>query len=679
MVEDCACPNVQTLPIPDFCENDLAVDLSAYNFPGQTGSWNVTNSPAGITAPTLTGTMLDVASGDPGNYELTFSLSGGPFASCPDSSILNFSILENPIFNYTNTICLGDSVVINNVVYNSTTVGGQEIIVGGAANGCDSIVNINLSIFSEIILPALDTMLCEGEELEINGVIFDQSNSSGTVIFDEAGCDSTQLITISFFPPSIGTFNTALCSGETLEINGVVFSETFPSGPVNFPLGSVNGCDSTVNVTVTFDSNISSGFTAEDNICLGDSLALNFNFSTAGIFDIIYSVNGDNFSLNGISDGHIEMIFIDTDASIVLADAQAIGATCAVNIPLAPLEISVNDIVPDVTLLTDFNGYEVSCAGSSDAQVMIDVSGGTGPYVFDWNGSAPDLDNLEEGSYQATVTDTNGCRDSLNFTITAPAPTSLNLDVNDVNCPGDLTGSIVINDIIGTGSSFSYSFNNADFVPISTLPFEIQGLAAGTIDLYIEDENECGVLTSTNINSAANLLIDVSPDRTIQLGDSIILDVSSNFTISEISWSPSESLSCNDCTNPIASPFETTLYRVRLVDTLGCEVEADIELRVEKSNVYIPNAFSPNNDGNNDLFYLQSANENLVIEQMIIVDRWGEIVFQARDVSPNNPSEGWDGRLQNKTLNPGVFVYYIQIRFPDGAIIPMKGDITLMR
>ncbi len=679
VVEDCACPNVQTLIVPDFCENELPIDLTDYNFPGQLGTWSITNSPPGNTPPSIAGSMLNIASGDVGLYELTFTLAGGPFVNCPDSSVLNFSILGNSTFNYTNSICAGDSIVINNVIYNSSVTNATETIVGGAANGCDSIVIINLTVTNQIQLAPIDTMLCIGEELIINGTVFNQSNLTGIVIFDQAGCDSSQLVTIDFFPPAVGTFTTTLCSGETLDINGEIFSETNPSGPVFYPMGSVNGCDSTVNVTVTFDNNIVSGISSVDDVCLGDSLALNFDFSTGGIFDIMYSVNGTNYSLNGITNGHVEMIYIDTNASIVIADAQAIGTTCSVDIPLSPLMINVNDVAPDVTFLTDFNGFEISCAGSSDAEVMIDISGGTGPYIYDWNVPLPDLDNLNAGSYQATITDSNGCRDSINFDIAEPAPTTIDLEASDVSCPGDLSGSIIINDIIGTGSTYNYSFNNIDFAPITAIPFEIQGLAAGSINLYIEDENECGILETTMINSASNLLIDVSPDRTIQLGDSVVLEVSSNFTIDQISWSPSETLSCNDCPNPTANPFETTLYRVRLVDTLGCEVEESVELRVEKANVYIPNAFSPNNDGNNDLFFLQSANENLTIERMIIVDRWGEIVFQAEEIAPNDPSLGWDGSINNKPLNPAVFIYYIQVKYPDGTLVPMKGDITLLR
>ena len=67
------------------------------------------------------------------------------------------------------------------------------------------------------------------------------------------------------------------------------------------------------------------------------------------------------------------------------------------------------------------------------------------------------------------------------------------------------------------------------------------------------------------------------------------------------------------------------------------------------------------------------------VEKYIIVDRWGEVVFEKNDFDPNTEYFGWDGRLDGKALNPAVFVYYISIRFIDGEVVPYKGDVTLIR
>ena len=678
VVQNCACPNPVTNLVPDVCENVTNLDLTDFNIIGQTGVWSISNT-NGLTNPSISGNVMNVVSGEPGNYLLTFTLDGGPYVGCPDSSVMNFNILPGAQSTFAPDFCSNESIVINGTTYDASLTSGTETIIGGASNGCDSTVFINLNIVNSVQLPEVDTTICFGEAIVLYGLTFDQSNPGGLITFDQSGCDSFLQVTVNFYPEVIENYSATLCSGESININGTIFDETTSSGQAVIPGGSIMGCDSTVIVNLSFDSSIATSLTAAETVCLGDSVLLNFNFSSTASFDISYSINGNNFSLSGIFDGHQENIFLPANANIMVTNVAAIGSTCAVNTPLAPLQIDVIDIVPMANVLTDYNGFNVSCNAESDAEVLIDIMSGTAPYQLTWDGSEPDLNNLGAGSYSATVVDGMGCRDSLEFNITEPTPTELDLEAEDVNCPENQDGAITINDIQGSGSAYFYSFDNNNFAPISSLPFVLQGLGAGTVNLFIEDENQCSASESLNIAVDNNLQTDISPDASLQLGDSLEILVEPNFTPSTISWFPANNLSCNDCLNPIATPSETTIYIVEMEDSSGCIIEATIELRVERSDVYVPNAFSPNSDGSNDLFYIQTSNGNLIIEQLIIADRWGEVVFQANDFAPNDPNFGWDGRLRNEYLNPGVFVYYLQIKYPDGSLIPMKGDLTLLR
>ena len=94
---------------------------------------------------------------------------------------------------------------------------------------------------------------------------------------------------------------------------------------------------------------------------------------------------------------------------------------------------------------------------------------------------------------------------------------------------------------------------------------------------------------------------------------------------------------------------------------------------------FIPNIFSPNGDGINDLFYVQGNAEITQVNVMRIYDRWGELVFSASNFSPNDPEHAWDGSLAGKPMNPAVYTYFVELQTVYGKAIVLSGDVTLMR
>ena len=99
----------------------------------------------------------------------------------------------------------------------------------------------------------------------------------------------------------------------------------------------------------------------------------------------------------------------------------------------------------------------------------------------------------------------------------------------------------------------------------------------------------------------------------------------------------------------------------------------------ETRKVFIPSAFTPNNDSNNDLFMIYAGEGRISeIKSLQIFSRWGEKVFEAKGFQPNDPAYAWDGRFKNRTLNPAVFVYLAEVEFIDGFVKLFKGSITLL-
>ena len=106
------------------------------------------------------------------------------------------------------------------------------------------------------------------------------------------------------------------------------------------------------------------------------------------------------------------------------------------------------------------------------------------------------------------------------------------------------------------------------------------------------------------------------------------------------------------------------------------------EVQVLVSNevpVYISNAFSPNEDGENDYFFVQAGNAVTNVKSFRIFDRWGNSVFEATDIPPNDPQLGWDGYYQGQLLNTAVFVYFAELELVGGDVEMVQGEVLLVR
>ncbi|NNC94931.1 MAG: gliding motility-associated C-terminal domain-containing protein, partial [Chitinophagales bacterium] len=107
----------------------------------------------------------------------------------------------------------------------------------------------------------------------------------------------------------------------------------------------------------------------------------------------------------------------------------------------------------------------------------------------------------------------------------------------------------------------------------------------------------------------------------------------------------------------------------------GCEASSQIEsidVKEFDDDIFVPSAFSPNDDNLNDKFYIVS--KNVASAYFAIYNRWGERVFETNDLS-----RGWDGTHKGELLNPDVFVYYLKGVFYDGESFLKKGNITLIK
>ena len=139
-------------------------------------------------------------------------------------------------------------------------------------------------------------------------------------------------------------------------------------------------------------------------------------------------------------------------------------------------------------------------------------------------------------------------------------------------------------------------------------------------------------------------------------------------------WTPSDGLSCSNCPQPVFSSSAGS-YSYTLVITYNqeCTVSDIVRVFVQSQHrVYVPNSFTPNNDGVNDVFYAYPVGAKYF--NIVIYDRWGEKVFES-----NDEGQGWDGRYMGALMDPGIYVYMMNLTFNDNYTVHNKGSITLIR
>jgi gliding motility-associated-like protein len=170
--------------------------------------------------------------------------------------------------------------------------------------------------------------------------------------------------------------------------------------------------------------------------------------------------------------------------------------------------------------------------------------------------------------------------------------------------------------------------------------------------------------------------VDAGEDTVIIAGMTSYLQAASLNEVS-FNWTPEINLSCAVCEVSAAAPSSTTEYFVRVTDSFGCQATDSKIIRViEKCNenaVFVPNLFTPNANGRNDVLKVLGPGVDNVLS-LRIYDRWGKMLFESNDIQ-----HGWDGTYEGQLLQPGVYIYYVEVRCINGQITVKKGDVTLLR
>jgi gliding motility-associated-like protein len=429
-----------------------------------------------------------------------------------------------------------------------------------------------------------------------------------------------------------------------------------PAGTYNVNVTDVNGCVSTNTATITEPTQLNTSVASVDSVlCFGQSNG-NIAISASG--------GTPNYSYQW---------------STIPAQTTA----TAVNLPAGTFTVTITDAngcsathnatVYQPSLLTSSitNVDSVQCFGQNDGSITIAVVGGTPGFTYLWNTTPAQTtaiaSNLPAGTYTATVTDNNGCTNTLSATIYQPSVLSLTITPQDESCDGDNNGQIT-SAVTGGIGPYTYLWSGGQNTSTIT------GLQTGSYNVTVTDQNGCTQIDNATIGTATYITADGT--ATPPTG-SIPLNVAFAYTGSGATtyyWEFGDG-SSSTAQDAIHTYTASGTYNVMLVVANGVCTDT-IFLTVIAENpsfLTIPNVFTPNSDGQNDEFHVQY--QSIETFDCIIFNRWGKKMFEWTDVTM-----GWDGKTEGgKDASDGVYYYILSAKGIDNIAYEMHGTVTLLR
>ncbi|MBI4929396.1 MAG: gliding motility-associated C-terminal domain-containing protein [Bacteroidetes bacterium] len=397
------------------------------------------------------------------------------------------------------------------------------------------------------------------------------------------------------------------------------------------------GCTSILSATVTVNALPTPTISPSTTICSGDAVTLTVT-------------GGNSYSWSNGSSASSIVVSPTSTSSYSVTVTNASGCT-----KTATTFVTVNNSVS--ALIT---GNNLLCSGDSTALI---ASGGNS---FLWSTGATTSSIIvspANNTGYAVLVSSGSCSDTASVLVTVSPPPNAIISPNTTLCAGE-------NSTLTAWGGGNYLWSNGTttasiiIAPASTVSYSV-----------IVSIGSCSDTASTTITVVPQTTVNACCNTTITSGNTTTLSASGSGTYS---WS-------NGATASIitVSPTSTTVYYVITTNSWGCsDVDTVIVFVVEpdcgnpEKDLFIPNAFSPNNDGENDVLVISYIKGISCIKNyyLAIFNRWGENIFETEKIS-----DAWDGKLNGKVFDPAVFTYYCKATTLAGQEAIKKGNITLLR
>ncbi|MBP6455219.1 MAG: gliding motility-associated C-terminal domain-containing protein [Chitinophagaceae bacterium] len=404
-----------------------------------------------------------------------------------------------------------------------------------------------------------------------------------------------------------------------------------------------------------------------DSICLGDTVNFLDMSSSASLWDWDFG-DGNTSSLQNPSHfyalpGQYTVRLIASNISALCNSADTSYKT-----------INVFEIENPIINLKD----TTVCGLGNSLQLQSNISNWQPSMTIDWQPSAgiisgsntmnPTVNPNVSTTYTITVSNSIAnlnCDKSVSKTISILVVDTNTFSLtppNDAFCPGDSIFLQASGGVIYEWSPNTGITNNTQ----STVTLKPN--MSTTYSIKIIDKDGCFGIRTCNVTVHPEAVAEAGENQIIKYGESIELNASGG---NIYTWTNDPTLSNLTIQNPVATPLTHTTYYVKVDNEFGCGSNDSVTIFV--TNAMIPNAFTPNGDGKNDIFKFIVTNEYVTLENLSIYNRFGEKVFET-----NTPDYGWNGTYKGKNSDVGTYFYLLNYKIGKRKFTE-KGDITLVR
>lgn len=428
--------------------------------------------------------------------------------------------------------------------------------------------------------------------------------------------------------------------------------------------------------------------------CDGSDLySISFDWAgSTGPFGYKYSINGGPASSPTVTSSTDTVIAVPNQGGEVVFSIWSVGAAPCANSDTIVLACN-SRICQPATITLDDPG--TLCSNDPPVQLQVTIPELTGSYSVTWSGPGILDPSGRFDPAQATTgnlailveVEQDGCVYSASFDLTVQPQPKADFDILGTRCADELL------DVIFTGSASSQATFAWDFAGGDTLPaappalFSITWPTAGQYEVQL-------VVTDNGCPSEA-VAVPVQVDAPLALPEPVC-EEEDYYTVT-ISWPPlsgatayevsasSGRVSTSGTTATVHQLEDGKPVTITVVAT-GPTVCGPSQATIECHTIpfipplaYVPNVFSPDGDGLNDVFFVQTNEEIRSVSAMRVFDRWGDVLFERFDALPNDPSAGWDGTFHGQPMNPDVFVYWIEVVTVKDVKMILAGDVTIVR
>jgi len=262
--------------------------------------------------------------------------------------------------------------------------------------------------------------------------------------------------------------------------------------------------------------------------------------------------------------------------------------------------------------------------------------------------------------------------------VTVTQPVKISVSGNDTLCNGNSKK------LLATGAQ-TYKWLPAIYLSDATAAQPTFFASKDTAITY----KVIGYANNNCFTDSATIKVKVYPVPEMQVAEKAIaasagsvvqLGTINSKDVTRWKWTPAMWLDNPNTANPVAQPRESITYTVVAANDGACVTRAQVAVTVicSGTNVYVPNTFSPNGDGVNDIFYARGTGI-YNIKSFRIFNRWGQLVFERLNAGSNSPGDGWNGMINGSNAPADVYVYVIEVLCINNTIVPIKGNVTLLR